>query len=115
MMAEGPQAGLTHSRSLIVHPSVIVPALPSLLGSLTDMPACMVGFVEATCIDALKPYLEDRGHPCRSQPCGGDARGHAGDRPGEARRRGGPQAALQGGVPGREGDYRHGASIRPGP
>ena len=37
--------------------------------------ACMVGFVEATCIDALKPYFEDRGHPCRSQPCRGDARG----------------------------------------
>ena len=51
--AEGPQAGLTHSRSLIVDPSVIVPALTPLLGPLTDMPptlvtACMVGFVEAT-------------------------------------------------------------------
>src|SRR5215472_14181434 len=64
MTAEGPQAGLTHSRSLIVDPSVIVPALPPLLGPLTDMPpvlatACMVGFVEATCIDAPKPFLEE--------------------------------------------------------
>jgi fluoroacetyl-CoA thioesterase len=63
MTAEGPQAGLTHSGSLIVGPSVIVPALPPLLGPLADMPpvlatACMVGFVEATCIDDLKPFLE---------------------------------------------------------
>jgi hypothetical protein len=28
MTAEGPKAGLTHSRSLIVDASVIVPALP---------------------------------------------------------------------------------------
>ena len=64
MTAEGPQAGLTHSRSLIVDPSVIVPALPPLLALLTDMPpvlatACMAAFVEATCIDALKPFLEE--------------------------------------------------------
>ena len=64
MTAEGPQAGLSHRRSLIVHPSVIVPALPSLLGSLTDMPpmlatACMAAFVEATCIDAPKPFLAE--------------------------------------------------------
>ena len=62
MTAEGPQAGLTHSRSLIVDPSVIVPALTPLLGPLTDMPpmlvtAWMMGFVEATCIDTLKPFL----------------------------------------------------------
>ncbi len=53
MTAEGPQAGLTHSRSLIVDPSVIVPALTPLLGPLTDMPPMLV----ATCIDALKPFL----------------------------------------------------------
>ena len=62
MTAEGPHAGLTNSRFLIVDPSVIVPALPPLLGPLTDMPpvlatACIVGFVEATCTDALKPFL----------------------------------------------------------
>ena len=83
MTAEGPHAGLTHSRFLIVDPRVIVPVLTPAHRLAAE---CMVGFVEATCIDALKPFLgraEDRGHPCRSQPCGGDAHGHAGDRPGE--------------------------------
>jgi hypothetical protein len=56
MTAEGLQAGPAHSRSLIVDPSVIVPALTPLLGPLTDMPlvpamARMVGFIEATCIE----------------------------------------------------------------
>jgi fluoroacetyl-CoA thioesterase len=58
----GPQPGLTHSRSLIVEPSITVPALPALLGAFTDMPpvlatACMVGFVETTCMEALTPHL----------------------------------------------------------
>ena len=57
-----PEPGLTHSRSLMVEPSITVPALPSLLGAFTDMPpvlatACMVGFVETTCMEALAPYL----------------------------------------------------------
>ena len=60
MTAEGLKAGLTHSRSLIVDPSVTVPALPP-LGPLTDMPpvpatACMVALVEATWLNALKPF-----------------------------------------------------------
>jgi fluoroacetyl-CoA thioesterase len=46
----------------MVEPSITVPALPSLLGAFTDMPpvlatACMVGFVETTCMEALAPYL----------------------------------------------------------
>jgi predicted thioesterase len=103
MTAEGPKAGLTHRRSLIVDPSVIVPALPRLLGPLSDMPpvpatACVVAVVEAACFDALKPFPNEGqktvGAACRSQPCGSDAHGHAGDRPGGARRRGRPQAAL---------------------
>ena len=58
----GLQPGLTHSRSLIVEPSITVPALPALLGAFTDMPpvlatACMVGFVETTCMEALAPHL----------------------------------------------------------
>jgi len=66
MTAEGSkpglQPGLTHSRSLVVEPSITVPALPPLLGAFTDMPpvlatACMVGFVETTCMEALVPYL----------------------------------------------------------
>ncbi|HEX7199784.1 MAG TPA: thioesterase family protein [Dongiaceae bacterium] len=58
----GLQPGLTHSRSLIVEPSITVPALPALLGVFADMPpvlatACMVGFVETTCMEALTPHL----------------------------------------------------------
>ena len=58
----GLEPGLTHSRSLVVEPSITVPALPALLGAFTDMPpvlatACMVGFVETTCMEALAPYL----------------------------------------------------------
>ena len=58
----GLQPGLTHSRSLIVEPSITVPALPALLGVFADMPpvlatACMVGFVETTCMEALAPHL----------------------------------------------------------
>jgi fluoroacetyl-CoA thioesterase len=62
MSAKELQPGLSFSRSLVVDASVTVPALPALLGELGDMPpvlatACMVGFVETTCIEALKPYL----------------------------------------------------------
>jgi fluoroacetyl-CoA thioesterase len=62
MAESGLRPGLTHSRSLVVDASVTVPALPRLLGDMAEMPpvlatACMVGFVETTCIDALKPYL----------------------------------------------------------
>ena len=58
----GLQPGLTHSRSLIVEPSITVPALPALLGVFADMPpvlatACMVGFVETTCMEALTLFL----------------------------------------------------------
>jgi fluoroacetyl-CoA thioesterase len=54
--------GLTHSRSLVVDESVIVPALPRRLGDMSDMPpvfatACMIAFVEITCIEGLAPYL----------------------------------------------------------
>ena len=58
MTVEGPQAGLTHSRSLIVDRSVIVPALtPAHRHASMLVTACVVGFVEACCIDALKPFL----------------------------------------------------------
>jgi len=60
----GIATGLRHSRSLIVDRSVTVPALPLLLGDHSDMPpvfatACMVAFVETTCIEALAPYLAE--------------------------------------------------------
>ncbi|HZT19831.1 MAG TPA: thioesterase [Dongiaceae bacterium] len=55
--------GLIHRRSITVDRSVTVPALPRLLGDLDDMPAvlataAMVGLVETTCIEALKPFGE---------------------------------------------------------
>ena len=63
MNSAGAKPGLSHSRSLVVDRSVTVPALPPLLGDLADMPpvlatACMVAFVETTCIEALAPFLE---------------------------------------------------------
>jgi fluoroacetyl-CoA thioesterase len=62
MSSMGVKPGLRHSRSLTVDRSVTVPALPPLLGDLADMPpvfatACMVAFVETTCIEALAPHL----------------------------------------------------------
>jgi fluoroacetyl-CoA thioesterase len=64
MSSMGAKQGLRHSRSLTVDRSVTVPALPPLLGDLADMPpvfatACMVAFVETTCIEALAPYLAE--------------------------------------------------------
>ena len=64
----GLRPGLTHSRSLIVEPSITVPALPALLGAFTDMPpvlatACMVGFVETTCMEALTPIWHQGRRP----------------------------------------------------
>jgi fluoroacetyl-CoA thioesterase len=64
MSSTGAKPGLRHNRSLTVDRSVTVPALPPLLGDLADMPpvfatACMVAFVETTCIEALAPYLAE--------------------------------------------------------
>jgi len=64
MSSEGAKPGLRHNRSLVVDRSVTVPALPPLLGDLADMPpvlatACMVAFVETTCIEALKPFMAE--------------------------------------------------------
>ena len=49
----GLQPGLTHSRSLIVEPSITVPALPALLGAFTDMPPVLA----TACMEALAPHL----------------------------------------------------------
>ena len=62
MDGQGLKPGLRFSRSLTVEESVTLHGLPRLLGELDDMPAvfataCMVGFVETTCMEALKPYL----------------------------------------------------------
>ena len=69
--------------------------------------ACMAGFVEATCIDPLT-LLKTVGTHVDLSHMKRRALWHAGDDRGETRRRRGPQAALRAGVPGREGDHRHG-------
>ena len=58
-----PPIGLSHQCSIRVDDTLIVPRLPKALAAMADMPpvfatAYMVAFVEATCIEALAPYLE---------------------------------------------------------
>lgn len=57
-----PAIGLRHSKTITVVPALTVPRVSPEFGSFSDMPpvfatAFMVGFVEATCIEALKPHL----------------------------------------------------------
>ena len=57
------ETGLTHTRKLVVDDSLTVPRLPAAVGDLSDMPqvlatANVLAFVEATCIEALRPYLD---------------------------------------------------------
>ena len=59
--------GLTHSETLIVTDDLTVPAVSPALAQFADMPpvfatAFMVGFIEATCIALLRPYLADGQH-----------------------------------------------------
>ena len=54
--------GLTHSATLPVTGGLTVPSVSPALTEFADMPpvfatAYMVGFIEATCIALLKPYL----------------------------------------------------------
>lgn len=58
-----PPIGLSHKSMITVDETLIVPSLPPVLTAIADMPpvlatAYMVAFVEATCIEALAPYLE---------------------------------------------------------
>lgn len=58
-----PPIGLRHSASLLVDASLTVPEVSPALVAFADMPpvfatAYLVGFVEATCIEALAPYLD---------------------------------------------------------
>jgi len=57
-----PQAGLRHSEHLVVRPLHTVPEIDDAWPGFRDMPpvfatAVMIGFVEQTCIEALRPYL----------------------------------------------------------
>lgn len=56
--------GLTHTASLIVAERHTVPAVEPHWDGFVDMPpvfatAMMIGFVEQTCIEGLRPYLAD--------------------------------------------------------
>ena len=60
-------AGLSHKASMSVSDALTVPALSVHFDSFSDMPAVfatafMVGFIEATCIECLKPHLDDGEH-----------------------------------------------------
>jgi fluoroacetyl-CoA thioesterase len=59
-----PPIGFTHEAKLYVDETLVVPSLPKALTAMADMPpvfatAYLVAFVEATCIEALAPYLEE--------------------------------------------------------
>ncbi len=56
--------GLRHVETLRVDESLTVPSVSSAFASFADMPpvlatAFLVGFVEWTCIEALRPYLDE--------------------------------------------------------
>jgi fluoroacetyl-CoA thioesterase len=67
MTRSNPPVGLRHRQSVVVGAALTVPNVSTAFGSFQDMPpvfatAFMVGFVEATCIEALKPYLAEGQH-----------------------------------------------------
>jgi len=58
-----PPTGLRHRAAITVDDTLTVPQLPAVLAVMAGMPqvfatAYMIAFVEATCIDALAPFLE---------------------------------------------------------
>lgn len=60
--AQVPRVGLRHSQRMTVRPVHTVPELDDAWPGLVDMPpvfatAMMIGFIEQTCIEALRPYL----------------------------------------------------------
>src|SRR5262245_58034753 len=62
MTESQPPVGLRHSETIAVTAGLTVPEVSPAFGDFRDMPpvfatAFMVGFVEATCITALKPFL----------------------------------------------------------
>ena len=59
--------GLTHTATLMVDASLTVPQVSPRLAAFADMPpvfatAFLVAFVEATCIEAIRPYLDAGQH-----------------------------------------------------
>ena len=63
-MVDASAVGLRHSFTIVVDESLTVPRVSAAFADFRDMPpvfatAYLVGFVEAACIDALKPHLAD--------------------------------------------------------
>ena len=63
-MPSAPPIGLKHSKTLTVDAGLTVPQVSPAFADFRGMPAVfatayLVGFVEATCLEALKPYLTD--------------------------------------------------------
>ena len=57
-----PPIGLRHTMSMVVSGRATVPGLATVFGNFTEMPPvlatmAMIGFVESTCLEALRPYL----------------------------------------------------------
>jgi fluoroacetyl-CoA thioesterase len=62
MSSGAPPLGLKHKQSITVTPDLTVPSVSPHFAGFHDMPpvfatAFMVGFVEDTCVAALKPHL----------------------------------------------------------
>ncbi|MDQ7251159.1 thioesterase family protein [Dongia sedimenti] len=62
MSSGTPPLGLKHKQSITVTPDLTVPSVSKRFAGFQDMPpvfatAFMVGFVEDTCVAALKPHL----------------------------------------------------------
>lgn len=62
MSSGTPPLGLKHAQSITVTPDLTVPAVSARFAGFQDMPpvfatAFLVGFVEDTCVAALKPHL----------------------------------------------------------
>lgn len=62
MSSGAPPLGLKHKQSITVTPDLTVPSVSRHFAGFQDMPpvfatAFMVGFVEDTCVAALKPHL----------------------------------------------------------
>ena len=63
MPDSGPPVGLRHSQTIAVTPELTVPQVSAAFAQFRDMPpvfatAFMVGFVEDTCVAALRPFLQ---------------------------------------------------------
>lgn len=67
MMAEQLQTGLKYSAEMVVTEAMTVPGNAATIPGFADMPnvfatAFFVAFIEATCLDAIRPFLEEGQH-----------------------------------------------------